>query len=646
MIDKKAYYLDTNILLDNYINLLTLSDNGENIIVLSRTVLSEMDSKKTIDGAVGYNAREFFRLMEKTDIVEKSDIENSAKRIILKYSEAPLEVEIHLVSLTIFDANETNTDPKNLNDVRIIETAKKIMNQYSNFHVLSNDIAFRSNAILDDLDCESFKTDNKKVAELGLYRSYEVQDNVKFPLALEEIHAMDANEDGVVNVCGIELVYASGNKAYGYREGFDFHEVNDDDLRKQIIAPINIRQKILSSMILSDTNDVIVCSSKAGCSMAGSTVNIKSNENFITEYEILEKLKISKKELIYARNAEIVKFVKMTNKIFMYDKNSINYALLKIGSKYNSILRYDKTFNSKYLKLEYWLGFNDVEFSVKKVKRLRYYSKYFECRDISCFNSFTLSNFQKTIMEIQSKMINNDFYYLKDLFGNIENNTSLDFWKFRGYSETESIENIRVIQAENSKKFNDKRNSGEKDYSDIYPNQIKYWLKRDLTEEEAVNEVIKFQTTFSLAICIEKYGVDLGTEIFNLRQEKWQESFIETEKTISFKRGPKVKYNENYFKIDENKNTPAKLYYIKFYNEDIEFWKIGITIREIHKRFDSPEVFFNKYGLNMEIVTIKDKLLYECFKDEQNILKQFKEFRIKIDYNGFKSTECFSKDVL
>ena len=31
--------------------------------------------------------------------------------------------------------------------------------------------------------------------------------------------------------------------------------------------------------------------------------------------------------------------------------------------------------------------------------------------------------------------------------------------------------------------------------------------------------------------------------------------------------------------------------------------------------------------------------------NEQEILKENKEFRISVDYNGFVSTECFSKDI-
>jgi predicted ribonuclease YlaK len=268
----KHYFLDTNIILDNVENLITLSDNGENAIILCRTVLSELDSKKTLEGSVGYNAREFFRLMEKAELIGKSDLNSHAKRVLLKYTtEGGVGIHIHLVSLINHEITEKNTDPKRLNDAKIIETAQKIIADYENFVVLSNDIAFRSDAILDDLDCESFKTDNKKVSELNFFRSFNATSdgsNGSFvlPCTMEAVQELaNLTEDTDINsLCGIEVIFDNGNRCYGYKQGNLFFEVLDEDLQKQIIKPINTRQKVLSSLILSDTNDVVVCTSKAG----------------------------------------------------------------------------------------------------------------------------------------------------------------------------------------------------------------------------------------------------------------------------------------------------------------------------------------------------------------------------------------------
>jgi hypothetical protein len=59
---------------------------------------------------------------------------------------------------------------------------------------------------------------------------------------------------------------------------------------------------------------------------------------------------------------------------------------------------------------------------------------------------------------------------------------------------------------------------------DSYNTNIEYYLKKGFNEEEAKQKLHKRQQTFSLEICIEKYGYDEGRKIFNDRQHKWQNS--------------------------------------------------------------------------------------------------------------------------
>ena len=60
--------LDTNILLLDANNLLTLGVGRD--IIISEVVLSEIDSKKSIIGDLGYNAREFGRLLNKAEVLD------------------------------------------------------------------------------------------------------------------------------------------------------------------------------------------------------------------------------------------------------------------------------------------------------------------------------------------------------------------------------------------------------------------------------------------------------------------------------------------------------------------------------------------------------------------------------------------------
>ena len=60
------------------------------------------------------------------------------------------------------------------------------------------------------------------------------------------------------------------------------------------------------------------------------------------------------------------------------------------------------------------------------------------------------------------------------------------------------------------------------------PTQIRYWIEKGYSEEEAKLKVHERQQTFSLEKCIQKYGEDVGREVFEKRQEKWQKTLHDT----------------------------------------------------------------------------------------------------------------------
>jgi hypothetical protein len=103
------------------------------------------------------------------------------------------------------------------------------------------------------------------------------------------------------------------------------------------------------------------------------------------------------------------------------------------------------------------------------------------------------------------------------------------------------------------------------------------------------------------------------------------------------------KYFKNY---PEKAQIPTKLYYIKFFNENTEFWKIGITARTISERFGNVDIFKTKYNLEYEIILELENTLYECYSIEQRILKKFNNYRITVDINNFRSTECFNRNLI
>ena len=178
---------------------------------------------------------------------------------------------------------------------------------------------------------------------------------------------------------------------------------------------------------------------------------------------------------------------------------------------------------------------------------------------------------------------------------------------------------------------------------------IKYWLNRGYSEQESKDKISERQSTFSLAKCIEKHGEELGRQVWLNRQEKWQESLqnksIEEIQQINMKKST-GRMNQLFNSDPVVKNIPAILYYIKFYNDEIEFWKIGITSKTIKERFGTQENVKMHHDLNYEVLFIDDSMsFYDCFKKEQKMLNNNKDKRIIVNYKGFTTTEAFECDI-
>lgn len=101
-----------------------------------------------------------------------------------------------------------------------------------------------------------------------------------------------------------------------------------------------------------------------------------------------------------------------------------------------------------------------------------------------------------------------------------------EYWIKLGYTEEEA-----KILASKTKENNNKK--GMKNIRKMDPEIrrvinkrcVEYWINLGFSEQEAIEQISKEQTTFSLSICIEKYGEDEGKKRWLERQEKWHKSF-------------------------------------------------------------------------------------------------------------------------
>lgn len=85
--------------------------------------------------------------------------------------------------------------------------------------------------------------------------------------------------------------------------------------------------------------------------------------------------------------------------------------------------------------------------------------------------------------------------------------------KFINYKGDEYIENLKE-QAVQTKEENHNN-----------PCTVEYYIKRGMSEDEAIDALRERQTTFSLEICIEKHGTIKGREVWTERQLKWAKSY-------------------------------------------------------------------------------------------------------------------------
>ncbi len=233
-----------------------------------------------------------------------------------------------------------------------------------------------------------------------------------------------------------------------------------------------------------------------------------------------------------------------------------------------------------------------------------------------------------------------------------------EYWVKKGFSEQEAIEKAKESKDSNNKSgFAAKRdpNPWEKKI------RIEYYLARGYSLEDAKNALKERQATFTLKKCTEKYGEEDGAKIWQKRQDKWQNTLnskspeeickINKSKGMTFEayvlkygeEEAKARFYRSGFNFRRYANCSGILYYIKFYNDVMEFWKIGITNHKLNERFWNDKI--KRHNLNYEVVYIKEDIYSNCFLMEQRILEEFKENRIKIDYQGFNSTECFNENI-
>ncbi len=286
---KKAYILDTNIILQDVNNVIRLGADKDNLIVVTETVLLEIEAFKKDFTEASYNAREFSRLINNMSIAENKDIKSDENcKVVIKENS---NVKIAILLKPTYLADKKYKDIKELNDKKIIEAAKcfnELNRENYSIKLITLDCLFRVFCELEDLEYEKLHDDKDESIKLNSFITIDTYSFINKRIDITEINSEHTKEN-----FNYELNH-NGNKCYGIISNGFFEPLDTKILGQFYVEPVNIRQKLLSFAIASDNFDVITVDAKAG---SGKTlIALVSSFYLVDKSEMYDSI-------IYIRNS-------------------------------------------------------------------------------------------------------------------------------------------------------------------------------------------------------------------------------------------------------------------------------------------------------------------------------------------------------
>ena len=287
----KVYCLDTNIILDDPSNILKLYDDGNNTIIIPEVVIDELDAKKSGFDDINYNARQFARLLEDSEILEKTFHKDLT---IIKTKIESLNVELYIISQENYKCEDSKVAQNILNDRKILEVAKGVHDYHKdkkNKEVvfLSLDIMCRTRALSMGLETETLKGKDQEL-NYNFHKFIIIETDVK--LEGKEVISIDSDYKPENYSYTIEC-QDTGRQRLFYVFNSRLYEVDEAELERQTVKPINKEQKFFVNSIISGNADIICIDAKAG---SGKTLLALSSA-----MKLVKQKKYSR--ILYIRNS-------------------------------------------------------------------------------------------------------------------------------------------------------------------------------------------------------------------------------------------------------------------------------------------------------------------------------------------------------
>ena len=311
---QNCYLLDTSVILDDPTNILRISEENKNGILITNIVLAELNNKKDdMRSEAGFQAREFFRLADAAwgepissvelpkCVQERIDLSLSQNdryyRLSLNFDRSLHGGEANLIDLFIvhrehYRVAHNFSEPKGLNDAKIAEIADDY-----DLTLLSNDMSFRIAAEIRGIPTQSIRNSSVEAPEqIDFTYSYEYEETPALPAEAEH-HNFDQITFIQKARSTTSEMYETGIQRHAFAfnnqiEWCDFDRRFGEFFNEELVRPLNLEQKFYYAMMTHPQNYVTVVSGSTG---SGKTLVALQAGLELVEEGIVEGI-------VYARN--------------------------------------------------------------------------------------------------------------------------------------------------------------------------------------------------------------------------------------------------------------------------------------------------------------------------------------------------------
>lgn len=286
----KYYVLDTNILLEDATNIYKLSQDGKNLIILAETVLDEIDTKKSGFDEINFQAREFARILEDSNIISSTK-KDLYKIIRLKINNKDTVIDI--ISKDEYEINSKNVSLNIINDRKILEISTFANTYYKHkVEFISLDIMARTRAISLDIKTNSLLGKDKDIFDLDFIKYIDINFEDLEDLDNEEIIKFDKDYKPY-NFSYCFKVRHSDQVLLANIQNKKIKLLDEVEVRDQVITPLNKEQLFFSDAIINHFYNVLIIEAKAG---SGKTLLALSGALKLVRQKFFQKI-------IYIRNS-------------------------------------------------------------------------------------------------------------------------------------------------------------------------------------------------------------------------------------------------------------------------------------------------------------------------------------------------------